>query len=185
MAVRKHRIKQNLQRETNSVRNAPGLSTSSYISRIVAQPPPSFLCCPKATFTPSIQPNFGLPRTRPQHPSGHTVLIHSFHTPKPSQYSLIRSTLQLLLHSSSPKHLFIPNSTHSRHSNQTPRTLTLPLSAPPTPHVSGPHSAAGTTTPSYRHLRSPSQIPHCSALTTPCTPHSFCVPHPFHRLLYI
>ena len=40
------------------------------------------------TSTPSIQPNLGLPRTRPpyyfhhQLPSGHEVLIHSFHMPK-------------------------------------------------------------------------------------------------------
>ena len=56
----------------------------------------------KATFTPSIQPNLGLPRTRPQltevgyevdlssHllPSGRTELIHSFHMPTTS-HSLI------------------------------------------------------------------------------------------------
>ena len=28
------------------------------------------------------------PTNRHQHPSGHTVLIHSFHMPKPYQYSL-------------------------------------------------------------------------------------------------
>ena len=49
---------------------------------------------PKATFTPSIHP--ALPRStshppsncfRYLHSSGHPVLVHSFHIPKPSEYS--------------------------------------------------------------------------------------------------
>ena len=42
-----HRTRQKWPRETHSVTSAPGLSTLSYLSRIVAQPPPSFLCCPR------------------------------------------------------------------------------------------------------------------------------------------
>ena len=33
---------------------------------------------------------------RHQHPLGHTILSHPFHMPKPSQYSLIRSTINSL-----------------------------------------------------------------------------------------
>ena len=45
-----------------------------------------------------------------QHHSGHTVLIHFFHMPKPSQHFLIRSTRLLPFYSSSPTHIFIHNS---------------------------------------------------------------------------
>ena len=44
----------------------------------------------------------------PSTPSNHMVLIHSFHIPKASQYSLICST-QLPFYSRSSSHLFIPN----------------------------------------------------------------------------
>ena len=87
---------------------------------------------PKATFTPSIQPNLDLPRTRPPLISTistflairtHPFLPHT-QTAKPSQYSLIRSTQSTLpFYSSSPKHLFIPNSIHLWQYNQTSQTL--------------------------------------------------------------
>ena len=66
-------------RETHSVTKVLGLSTLFNLLCIVGQPPLSFLCCPraKATFMPSIQPNLSLPHTHHQHPSGHTILIHS------------------------------------------------------------------------------------------------------------
>ena len=70
---------------------------------------------PKALFTPSIQRNLGLsrPRTceidRHQHPSSHTVLIHSLHVYKPSRCSPIHSTRLLHLYSSYPAYPFIPN----------------------------------------------------------------------------
>ena len=49
-----HRAKQKWPRETHSVTYVPGLSTLSDLSRIVAQPPPSFLCCPwPASHNPS------------------------------------------------------------------------------------------------------------------------------------
>ena len=63
---------------------------------------------PKATFTPSIQPNLSLPRTRFLNPSHLTVLMS-----KPSQYSKIHSTRQLPFYPSSSTHLFIPNFIHS------------------------------------------------------------------------
>ena len=42
---KEHRAKQKWSRETHSITYVPGLSTLSDLSRIVAQPPPSFLCC--------------------------------------------------------------------------------------------------------------------------------------------
>ena len=44
---KEHRTKLNWRRETHSVTYVPGLSTLSDLSRIEAQPPPSFLCCPR------------------------------------------------------------------------------------------------------------------------------------------
>ena len=44
---KEHRAKQKWLRETHSVTYVPGLSTLSGLSRIVGQPPPSFLCCLK------------------------------------------------------------------------------------------------------------------------------------------
>ena len=62
------------------------LSTLSNLSRIVMQPPPSFLCCPAiATFTPSIQDNLGPPRTHP-------LLTSTIITLLAIWYSLIFST---------------------------------------------------------------------------------------------
>ena len=42
---KEHSAKQKWLRETHSVTYVPGLSTLSDLSRIVAQPAPSFLCC--------------------------------------------------------------------------------------------------------------------------------------------
>ena len=42
---KEHRAKQRWPSETHSVTYVPGLSTPSGFSRIVAQPPPPFLCC--------------------------------------------------------------------------------------------------------------------------------------------
>ena len=78
--------KQKWQRETHSVTYVPGLSTLSDLSRIDAQPPPSFLCCPRPpshhTSSQLRSPSYPSPIDfGHQHPSGHTVLIHSFHMP--------------------------------------------------------------------------------------------------------
>ena len=70
----------------------------------------------KAIFTQSIQPNLGLPCASPshtstiKHPSSNTVLMHSLHVSKLSQYFQILSTCQLPVHSSISKYFFIPNS---------------------------------------------------------------------------
>ena len=50
----------------------------------------SFFCCLRpSSHHPS---SLILASLGHQHPSGHTVIIHSFHMPKPSQYSLICSS---------------------------------------------------------------------------------------------
>ena len=128
--LKEHRAKYNWPRETHSVTYAPGLSTLSYLSSIVGQARQSFFCSP---WPPSHHP-FSLTSVylvpalhllSPSTPFCHTVLIHSFHMLKPSQYSLIRSTCQLHFYSSSHTHLFIPKSIHSCHSNQTYQQLHL------------------------------------------------------------
>ena len=43
---KEHRAKQNCPRETHSVTDLPWLSIIYDPSRVVAQPPPSFICCP-------------------------------------------------------------------------------------------------------------------------------------------
>ena len=48
-----------------------------------------------------------------QQPYSHTVLNHSLHVSKPSQYSLIHSTHPTLILFCSSTHLFIHNSIHS------------------------------------------------------------------------
>ena len=45
---KEHRANLKLPRESHSVTYVPGPSTLSDLSLIVAQPPPSFLCCPRA-----------------------------------------------------------------------------------------------------------------------------------------
>ena len=67
------------------------------------------------------------------------------------------SILSDLLYSLTPfllLRLFMPNSIHSSHSNQTSkhisRTFTFLLSELLMPHASAPHNAVGTITPSYR-----------------------------------
>ena len=69
---------------------------------------------PKATFTSSIQPNLGLPRTRPPLTSASTpfwIYTHSFF-PHAQTISILSDLLysQLPFYSSSPTHLFIINS---------------------------------------------------------------------------
>ena len=67
---------------------------------------------PKTTFTPSIQPHLGLPRTRPPLLPPSTP-IQPFGAQTTFQYSLIRSTRELPFYTSSSTHHFIPNSIHS------------------------------------------------------------------------
>ena len=113
--------------------NSDYIHTVSNIHRLAHpshQPQPSSLCSSRRS---SRHPSnlTSSPHTRPQrtfhhhHPSSHTVLIHSLHVSKPSQYSLIHSTRQLPFYSNSNMHLFIPNSIHLWHSHQTSQTLHL------------------------------------------------------------
>ena len=101
-----------------------------------------------------------------------------------------------LNYSSSPTHHFIPNSIHSCVSRQTSQTLNLKnihfrsVSTSLIPNASAPYNAVGTITPSYRRFFSFISSPlycsaHCSALAKLNTPHSFCVPHPFHVLHHL
>ena len=125
-----HRAMQKWQRETHAVKYVPGLSTLSYLSRIAAQPPSSFLCCPRpSSHHPScltsvylIYALHLLPPSTPFWPYG----THPFF-PHAQTISILSGPLYSLLpfYSSSPTHLFIPNSIHSWHSNQTSQTLHL------------------------------------------------------------
>ena len=99
--------------------NAPALSTFSYLHYRSASTVISLL--PKANFTTSIQPNLCLLCSRPALSSPSTPFsIHSFHMPKPSQYSLICSTRNFL---------FIPALRGSS------SLVTLPIHDTPTKHI--------------------------------------------------
>ena len=78
---------------------------------------------------------------RHQHPSGHTVLVHSFHMPKPSQYSLstlLANSLSIpaLLRTSSFITLSIHNTPTKLLKHFIARTFTFLLSALLIPHAS-------------------------------------------------
>ena len=151
---------------------------------------------PKPTFTRSTQPNLCLPRTRrpltsPPTPFWPYGTHPFFHMPKPSPYSLICSTRQLSFYSSSPPNLFIPNSINSRHSNQTSQTLYFKnihfpsLSTSHTPCLCSLQRRWYNYSFIYIHTSWPISPIYCSAhfsaLPT-LSPHSLCIPHPFHIL---
>ena len=129
---KEHQAKQKCPpRETNSVAYAPGLFTLSYLSHIVSQPPPLFLCFPRP---PSHHPScttsdYLVPDLRLLLPS---TLFWSYPMP------LLRTTpfVQLVFH-------------------------------------------IDTSWPLFPFLYCSA---HLSVLPTLSTPHSFCVPHPFHIL---
>ena len=128
--TRKAKQKWPSERETHSVIYVSGLSTLSGLSRIVAQPPPSFLCClrrpshhPSSLTSVSLVPvshwlrpstPFWPYGTHPFFPCAETISILS-----DLLYSLTPFLFQL------SNHLFIPNSIHSQHSNQTSQALHL------------------------------------------------------------
>ena len=96
--VRKNKVtEQKWPREIqSSTYSIPWLSTSCYLSCIVARPETSVFCYSRS---PSLHPSnltsvYPVPafHFRHQHPSSNTVLIHSLHVYKRSQCSLIRST---------------------------------------------------------------------------------------------
>ena len=120
---------------------APGLSTPSYLSRIVAQAQPSSLCCPRS---PSHHPFnltsiFLVPALHLLPPS---TPIHSLHMSKPCKYSVIHSTRQLSFYSSSSNfqlYPFVTDTPTKLLSHFVSRTFTLLLSALLTLHASAPY----------------------------------------------
>ena len=91
---------------------------------------------------------------RHQHFSSNTVLIHSIHVIKPSQYSLILSIRDLLFYispirTSSLLTLSIRDTPTKLLKHFISRTFTLLLSALLIPHASAPYNVVGTITPSY------------------------------------
>ena len=129
----------------------PGLSTPSYLSCILPQPPPLFFCYPvKAKFTPSIQLNLDLSRSLlpltsvlntllamrcssilSMYPNHLNTLVHSTRQPLlkcPNHLStLVHSTRQPLLKFSSSMHFFLYNFINSCRSNQIAQTLHLKI----------------------------------------------------------
>ena len=77
---KEHRGKQKWPRETHSFTYAPGLSTLSYLRAHCRAASTVIPLLPKATFTLSIQPNLGLPRTRPPRTSAINNLLAIQHS---------------------------------------------------------------------------------------------------------
>ena len=129
------------------------LNSFSYICTRALQAIQSFAHCraastvipllPNATFTPSFQPNLGLPRTRPPLTSAINILLAI-------RYSSIQDTPTKLLKCfiSSLSIRDTPTKLLKRFIS---RTFTFLLSALLIPHASAPYNAVGTITPSYRH----------------------------------
>ena len=148
-------------REIRSVTYVPGLSTLSDLSRIVAHPPPSFLCFLRP---PSHHPLSltSVSLARVSHWLRALTPFWQYGThlffPHAQTISALSDLLYSLTpYSSYPTHLFISNSIH----RDTPtkllkhfisRTFTFPLSALLIPHASAPYNAVGTITPSYGHF---------------------------------
>ena len=131
------------------------------------------LCCPR----PLSRHPSDLPRSTPgppstyfrhHHRSSHTVLIHSLHVFKSSQYSLSHSTRQLASSFLTPT----INNTPTKHLNHyISRTFTFLLAALPIPHASALYNAVGTITATYRHFLA--FIPNPQLLSTHfSTPHA-------------
>ena len=191
---KEHREKQKWPSETHSVTYLPGLSTLSDLSRIDAQPPPSFHCCPRppshhpsSLTSVSLVPSLNLlPPSKPFWPYG----THPFfHMPKPSQYSLICSTRKLRFYSSSPTHRFIPNYPFVTLQPNVSNTSSPEHSLSFSQHFSYPMPLLRTTPLEQLLLHRDTTWPffpvlycsaHFSALPTLYTLNSFCAPHPCH-----
>ena len=115
---KEYRVKQQWQRETHSVTYVSMLSTLSDLSRIGAQPPPSFLCCP---MPPSHHPSrptsvYLVPAIHYfRHQAINTLLaiLYSsifFLSTCPNHLNMICPTRYLPFYSSPPAHLFNPKS---------------------------------------------------------------------------
>ena len=125
------RAKQKWLRETHSVTYAPGLSTLYYLSRIVAQPPPSFLCCsrPPSHHPSSLTPVYLVPALHllPLSTTFWSSGAHPFF-PHAQTISLLNDPLYSLtpfLYQLSYAPLHSYNFIHLRHSNRTSQALHL------------------------------------------------------------
>ena len=132
------------------------------IFHIVAQPPPSSPCCPRLSHTS--HPT--LPRSttysnstyiRHRHPSRNSVLIHSLHVSKLSQYSVIHFTRPLTFYfiirrTSSFLTLSIRDTPTQLLKFCNSRTFTFLLSALLIPYAYVLHNAVATITPSIKTL---------------------------------
>ena len=194
---KEHRVKHKWPRETRSVTYVPGLSTLSDLSFIVAQPPLSFLCCPRppsqnssSLTSVSLVPALHLlPPSTPFWPYD----THPFFS-----HAQTISILSDLLYSLTP---FLIQLTHAPlHSSLYPFVTLQPnfantLSQEPSlsfsQHFSYPMPILRTIPLVQLFLHIDTSWPlspvnycsaHFSALPTHYTPHSFCVPHPFHIL---
>ena len=118
---------------------------------------------PKATFTPSIQPNLGLPRTRPPKTSATNTILairySSILSTCPNHLNTLWSVLlanslsvPALLRTSSFLTLSIRDTPTKLLKHFISRTFTFLLSAFLIPHTSAPYNAVGTITPSYKHF---------------------------------
>ena len=121
---------------------------------------------PKATYTPSIQPNLGLPRTRLPLTSPINTLraigFSSILSTCPNHFNTLWSALlpylpnslsiPALLRTSSFLTLSIRDTPTKLLNHFISRTFTFLLSALLMPHVSAPYNAVGTITPSFRHF---------------------------------
>ena len=138
------------QGQAKILRYVPGLFTLSDLSRIDAQPPPSYLCCPRPpshhpsslTSVSLVPTHHLLPPSTPFWPyDTHQFFPHSqtISIPSDQLYSLTP------FYSSSPTHFLIPNSIHSSHSNQISQTLHLRNIHFPSPRTFHTHASASHT----------------------------------------
>ena len=157
---KEHSANQKWPRETHSVTYVPGLSTLSDFSRIVAQPPPSFLCWlrppshnPFSLTSVSLVPVLYSPRpltlfwpygTHPFFPHAQTIWA----------CALLANSLYIpaLLRTSSFLTIFIRDTPTKLFKHFISKTFTFLLSALLIPHASALYNAVGSITPSYRHF---------------------------------
>ena len=159
---KEHSAKQKWPRETHSVTYVPGFSTLSNLSRIVAQPPLSILCCLRP---PSHQPSsltsvsfvpvlHWLRPSTPFWPYGTHPFFPHAQTISILWSALLANSLSIpaLLRTSSFLTLSIRDTPTKLLKHFISRTFTFLLSELLIPHTSAPSNAVGTITPSYRHF---------------------------------
>ena len=138
---------------------------------------------PKAIYTPSIQPNLSLPRTRSRFTSAINTLLaiwySSILSTCPNHHNTLWSALfanslsiTALLSTYSFPTLSIHDTPTKLLKHFISRTFTLLLSALLIPHASTPYNAVGTITPSYGYILA--YILYCSY--TSIAQHTFSAP---------